>query len=67
MSAPNIYRAAHKKTITASRFAWTLANGPIPYGMHVLHRCDNRECCTALRCQTIKLERRVACSGKFKE
>ena len=39
------FTTAQKKTITASRFAWMLANGPIPDGMHVLHRCDNRGCC----------------------
>jgi HNH endonuclease len=27
------------------RLAWELANGPIPKGMHVLHRCDNSRCC----------------------
>jgi hypothetical protein len=29
----------------AHRLAWRLANDPIPDGMHVLHRCDNRRCC----------------------
>lgn len=29
----------------ASRMAWTLANGEIPKGMLVCHRCDNRLCC----------------------
>lgn len=28
----------------AHRVAWFLANGPIPEGMSVLHRCDNRKC-----------------------
>jgi hypothetical protein len=27
------------------RVAWELANGPIPDGMCVLHRCDNPPCC----------------------
>ena len=31
-------------TIGAHRFAWTRANGPIPEGMHVLHRCDTPSC-----------------------
>lgn len=26
------------------RTAWTIANGPIPPGMCVCHRCDNRKC-----------------------
>lgn len=26
------------------RVAWELTNGPIPAGMFVLHRCDNRRC-----------------------
>lgn len=29
---------------SAHRFAWVAANGPIPEGMHVLHKCDNRIC-----------------------
>lgn len=29
----------------ASRAAWAEANGPIPEGMWVLHRCDNPPCC----------------------
>ena len=28
----------------AHRLAWTFANGPIPEGMLVLHRCDNPPC-----------------------
>lgn len=27
------------------RLAYELANEPIPDGLHVLHRCDNRRCC----------------------
>lgn len=29
----------------ASRVAWTIANGPIPDGLWVLHHCDNAVCC----------------------
>lgn len=29
---------------TAHRLAWEAANGPIPGGMHVLHKCDVRAC-----------------------
>lgn len=32
------------KTITAHRFAYETFVNPIPEGMHVLHRCDNRKC-----------------------
>lgn len=33
-----------KRIWMSHRFAWTWANGPIPDGMCVLHRCDNRPC-----------------------
>lgn len=33
------------RTTTTHRLAYTLAVGPIPPGMHVLHRCDNPPCC----------------------
>jgi hypothetical protein len=33
------------KRWTTHRLAWTLAYGPIPEGMCVLHRCDTRACC----------------------
>jgi transcriptional regulator with XRE-family HTH domain len=29
----------------AHRVAYVVANGPIPDGLGVLHRCDNRQCC----------------------
>jgi hypothetical protein len=29
----------------ASRFAWTVTNGPIPDGVEVLHSCDDPPCC----------------------
>jgi HNH endonuclease len=31
-------------TCSAHRTAWEIANGPIPDGLLVLHRCDNRRC-----------------------
>jgi hypothetical protein len=30
--------------ILAHRMSWTMANGPIPKGQYVLHRCDNPSC-----------------------
>lgn len=32
------------KTYKAHRFSWELANGPIPLGKFILHRCDNKWC-----------------------
>ena len=31
--------------LSTHRLAWELTYGPIPDGMFVLHRCDNRKCC----------------------
>lgn len=33
-----------KEPDVAHRVAWRLTHGPIPDGMQVLHRCDNRIC-----------------------
>ena len=32
------------RTTRAHRAAWELANGPVPLGLHVLHRCDVPAC-----------------------
>lgn len=32
------------RKVAAHRFSYELANGPVPAGMHVLHRCDNTRC-----------------------
>jgi len=33
-----------RRPIVASRLSWMFYRGPIPDGMFVLHRCDNRKC-----------------------
>lgn len=35
-------------TVRAHRVAWELVYGPIPRGMHVLHRCDTPSCVAPL-------------------
>ncbi len=32
------------KVVGTHRLMWQLARGPVPHGMHVLHKCDNRPC-----------------------
>lgn len=32
------------KSVEVHRFSWQLANGPIPKGMNILHKCDNPIC-----------------------
>ena len=34
----------NRKLHGAHRIAWELANGPIPKGLSICHRCDNRPC-----------------------
>lgn len=34
----------HGVKMTTHRIAWIIDNGPIPDGLFVLHRCDNRIC-----------------------
>lgn len=33
-----------RRSILAHRYAWELANGPIPQGMVACHHCDNPKC-----------------------
>jgi hypothetical protein len=35
---------SRKLTVT-HRLSWEIHHGPIPDGLWVLHRCDNRKCC----------------------
>ena len=38
------HMSVNKRTIYTHRFSWELANGAIPEGMQVDHRCHNRAC-----------------------
>lgn len=33
------------KNVAVHRLAWVIANGPIPDGLFVCHKCDNPPCC----------------------
>jgi len=33
-----------KRNVRVHRLNWELTRGPVPAGVHVLHRCDNRKC-----------------------
>ena len=35
----------HRTLLKAHRVAWELTNGPVPDGLCVCHKCDNRRCC----------------------
>lgn len=36
--------SAKRPTVKAHRVSWEIANGEIPEGMNVLHKCDNPKC-----------------------
>ena len=38
------FSMGHSRHVPAHRVAYELVNGPIPVGLHALHRCDNRPC-----------------------
>lgn len=38
-----VFQTGHRMS-RAHRVSWIIANGPLPEGVLVLHRCDNRRC-----------------------
>lgn len=43
-SGYGVFRGAGRKQVKAHRHSWEMANGPIPDGLLVCHRCDNPPC-----------------------
>ena len=39
-----LWSLGKRSTVAAHRVAWELTSGPIPVGLMVCHRCDNRKC-----------------------
>jgi hypothetical protein len=39
-----VCRSGRSSSVAAHRASFTLAYGPIPHGLFVCHRCDNRKC-----------------------
>ena len=37
-------RISSRRNVLAHRYSWEFFNGPVPEGLCVLHRCDNRRC-----------------------
>lgn len=38
------FKIRHNKMVGAHRTSWEMFNSPIPHGLYVLHKCDNRSC-----------------------
>jgi len=38
------YLMRYGRHVSAHRYMWTMMRGPIPHGMFVCHKCDNRTC-----------------------
>jgi hypothetical protein len=38
------FTVSRTRRVFAHRYMWEIVNGPVPEGMVVCHRCDNREC-----------------------
>lgn len=43
-SGYGLFQIGRHTRLTAHRFAWELANGPVPAGLLACHKCDNRRC-----------------------
>lgn len=39
-----IKRKQSRQQVAVHRLSWEMVNGPIPDGLDVLHKCDNRKC-----------------------
>jgi hypothetical protein len=60
------WRAKDGRDVLAHRLAWERANGPIPEGLQVHHRCENRRCINVEHMELLGVREHAGASGHGK-